>query len=322
MRRREFIGLVGGAAAWPLATRAQESGRVYRLAFFSPSLRSSAAVAAMLEELRIHGFVQGQNLEVLSEGFGVLGSQAGELATSLVKASPDVIVTASEPYLRALQQNTRSIAVIGMTEDMVTEGFATTLARPGSNITGLSLLSPELDGKRLEVLIEAVAGATKIAVLAESKVTPQHHIDELQEAARGRGVSLLITSVATRDEVLPAIESLKKSGAQAVNFLAGPLFSINSGAFIQRVTELRLPSIFQWAENAEEGALIAYGPRLTEMYRERTQMVMKVLRGGKPADIPVEQPSKFELVVNLNAAKAIGLEIPAGLLLRADELIE
>jgi putative ABC transport system substrate-binding protein len=322
MRRREFIGLIGCAAAWPLAARAQEPGRVYRLAFFSPSLRSSAAVAAMLEELRIHGFVLGQNLEVLSEGFGVSGSQAGELAASLVKASPDVIVTASEPYLRDLQQNTRSIAIIGMTEDMVTEGFAVTLARPGSNITGLSLLSPELDGKRLEILIEAVPGAAKIAVLAESRVTPQRHIDELQEAARGRGVSLLVTSVASRDEVLPAIENLKKSGAQAVNFLAGPLFSINSGAFIQRVTELRLPSIFQWAENAEEGALVAYGPRLTEMYRDRTQMVMKVLRGAKPVDIPVEQPSKFELVINLNTAKAIGLEIPAGLLLRADKLIE
>jgi len=322
MRRREFIGLVAGAVASPLKARAQEPGRVYRMAFFTPSLRSSDAVAAMLEELGIHGFVQGKNLEVLSEGFGVSGSQAAELAASLVKASPDVIVTASEPYLRALQQNTRSIAVIGMTEDMVTEGFAATLARPGSNITGLSLLSPELDGKRLEILIEAVPGATKIAVLAESRVTQQRHIDELQEAARARGVSFVVAGVASRDEVLPAIESFKRSGAQAVTFLAGPLFSINGGAFIQRARELRLPSIFQWAENAEEGALIAYGPRLTEMYRERTQMVMKVLRGATPADIPVEQPSKFELVINLNTAKAIGLEIPAGLLLRADKLIE
>jgi putative tryptophan/tyrosine transport system substrate-binding protein len=276
----------------------------------------------MLEDLRVHGFVQGQNLEVLAEGFGVSSAQAGDVAARLVKASPDVIVAASEPYLRALQQKTQSIAVIGMTEDMVKEGFATTLARPGRNITGLSLLSPELDGKRLEILIEAVPGAPKVAVLADSRVTPQRHIDELQGAARGRGVELLITGVASRDEVLPAIDNLKKSGAQAVNFLAGPLFSINGGAFIQRVTELRLPSIFQWPENAEEGALIAYGPRLAEMYRERAEMLMKVLRGTKPADIPVEQPSKFELVINLNASKAIGLEIPAGLVLRADKLIE
>jgi putative ABC transport system substrate-binding protein len=125
----------------------------------------------MLEELRIHGFVQGQNLEVLAEGFGVSSPQAGEVAVSLVKASPDVIVAASEPYLRALQQNTGSTAILGMTEDMVTEGFAKTLARPGSNITGLRPLSPQLDGKRLEILIEAVPGATKIAVLAESRVT-------------------------------------------------------------------------------------------------------------------------------------------------------
>jgi putative ABC transport system substrate-binding protein len=322
MRRRQFIGLIGGAVALPLSARAQEPGHVYRLAFFTPSLRSSAAVAVMLDELRMHGFVQGQNLEVVAEGFGVPSSQSGEVAAALVKASPDVIVAASEPYLRALQQNTRSIAVLGMTEDMVTEGFAATLARPGGNITGLSLLSPELDGKRLEILVEAVPGVAKVAVLTDSRVTPQRHIDELQEAARGRGVTLLVTGVSSRDEVLPAIESVKKSGAQAVNFLAGPLFSINGGAFIQRVTELRLPSIFQWAENAEEGALIAYGPRLAEMYRERAQMLMKVLRGAKPADIPVEQPSKFELVVNLKAAKAIGLEVPAGLVLRADKLIE
>jgi putative ABC transport system substrate-binding protein len=209
-----------------------------------------------------------------------------------------------------------------MTEDMVSEGFAASLAKPGGNITGMSILSPELDGKRLDILIEAVPGVQKIAVFAESRITLARHIEALQDAARGRGIELLVTSLARRDEVLPAMENAKSSGAQAICFLATPLFSINAGALSQAITNLHLPTIFQWPENAEEGALIGYGPRFMDVQRARARMVIKVLRGAKPADIPVEQPSKFELVINLKAAKAIGLEVPAGIVLRADKLIE
>ena len=196
------------------------------------------------------------------------------------------------------------------------------LARPGGNITGLSLLSPELDGKRQEILIEAVPGVRKIAVLADSTATKSAHLQELQQAAHDRGVEALVRGVARRDDVITAINDVKASGAQAIDFLATPMFSINAADFIRQVTILRLPSIYQWPEDAEGGALMAYGPRFTDMFRARARIVAEVLRGAKPADIPVEQPTKFELVINLQAAKEIGLEVPAGLVARADKVIE
>jgi putative tryptophan/tyrosine transport system substrate-binding protein len=196
------------------------------------------------------------------------------------------------------------------------------LARPGGNITGISLLSPELDGKRQEILIEAVPGVRKIAVLVDSNVTEPAHLQELQDAARGRGIEVLVRGVAKRGDVIAAINDVKASGAQAINFLSTPMFSVNSADFIRQVTSLRLPSIYQWPEDAEDGALIAYGPRYLEMYRERARIAVKVLRGAKPADIPVEQPALFELVINLKTAKVIGQEVPSGLLQRADKVIE
>jgi putative tryptophan/tyrosine transport system substrate-binding protein len=224
--------------------------------------------------------------------------------------------------LRAIKKATQTIPVIGMTEDMVADGLAASFARPGGNITGISLLSPELDGKRQEILIEAIPGVRKIAVLADSNVAKPAHLQQLQQAAQSRGVEALVRGVAKRDDVISAINDVKASGAQAINFLATPMFSVNAADFIRQVTTLRLSSIFQWPENAEDGALIAYGPRFTEMYRQRARQVVKVLRGTKPADIPIEQPTKFELVINLLAAKAIGHEVPAGLVARAAKVIE
>ena len=162
----------------------------------------------------------------------------------------------------------------------------------------------------------------KIAVLADSNVTAPAHLQELQEAAHGRGIEALVRGVAKRDDVISAIDDVKASGAQAINFLATPMFSINAADFIRHVTTLRLPSIYQWPENAEDGALIGHGPRFTEMYRERARIAVKVLRGTKPADIPIEQPTRFELVFNLKTAKAIGHEMPSSLVERADTVIE
>jgi putative ABC transport system substrate-binding protein len=233
-----------------------------------------------------------------------------------------VIVAGPELPLRALQQLTRTIPLIGMSEDMVGTGLVASLARPGGNITGISILSPELDGKRQEILIEAVPGVRKIAVLADSNVAEPAHLQNLQEAARSRGIEALVRGVAKRDDVISAINDVKASGAQAINFLATPMFSLDAADFIRYVTTLRLPSIYQFPDNAEDGALIGYGPRFTEMFRLRARLTAKVLRGVKPSDIPVEQPTRFELVINLKTAKAIGHEIPSGLLSRADKVIE
>jgi putative tryptophan/tyrosine transport system substrate-binding protein len=321
MKRREFITLVGAAAsAWSSAVCAQEPGRTYRIGFLTPVL--GKAYDVFFDELRLNGFIEGQNLVVVFAGFGVQNDQIPSAAASLVAASPDVIVAGPELPLRAVQQATRTIPAVGMTEDMVADGLVASLARPGGNITGLSLLSPELDGKRQEILVEAVPGVHKIAVFADSNVAQPGHLKELEDAARGRGIEALVRGVAKRDQVTTAIKEVKASGAQAINFLATPLFSINNAEVISAVTALHLPSIYQWPEDAEGGALIGYGPRFTDTYRERARMVVKILRGAKAADIPVEQPTRFELVFNLKTAKAIGQEIPSSLLLRADKVIE
>ncbi len=283
--------------------------------------RKGPGVVALFDELRRKGFVEGQNLLVVGS-FGIRNDQIESVAAFVVAASPDAIVAGPELPMRALQKLTRTIPIIGMAEDMVADGFAASLARPGGNITGLSLLSPELDGKRQEILIEAVPGARKIAVLADANVAEPVHLQQLQQAAQSRGIEVLVRSVAKRDDVISAVDDVKASGAQAINFLATPMFSVTNADIIRQVTTLSLPSIYQWAEDAEDGALIAYGPRLTELYRERARMVAKVLRGAKAADLPVEQPDKFELVINLQVAKAIGHEVPAGLVARADRVIQ
>jgi putative ABC transport system substrate-binding protein len=321
MRRREFISLIGAAAtAWPLTARAQDPGRTYRIGFLTPASRDAYGV--LFDEMRLNGFIEGQNLVVVVAAFGIQTDQIPSAVASLVAASPDVIVGGPELPLRALQQATRTIPLIGMTEDMVGERLVASLARPGGNITGVSLLSPELDGKRQEILIEAVPNIHKIAVLADSKVTQPSHLKALEDAARRRGVEALVRGVAKRDEIIAAIKDVKAAGAQAINFLATPLFSLNNEEVVAEVTALRLPSIFQWPEDAEDGALIGYGPRFADTYRQRARMVAKVLRGARPADIPVEQPTRFELVINLKTAKAINQGVPSSVLQLADKIIE
>jgi putative ABC transport system substrate-binding protein len=326
MTRRNLVALLAGAAAWPLAARAQEPGRSYRIGFLIPSPKNRPPVAALFDELRLNGFIENQNLEVLPGGFDVRDEQLAELAAALVKAAPDAIVAGPELPLRALQTATRTVPLIGMSEDLVAERLVASLARPGGNITGISLLSPELDGKRQDVLIEAVPGARRIAAMADSKVTPPYHLQMLQHAARSRGIELLTFGVSGPEEIVSAIDAAKASGAEALNFLATPLFSVpgshNNQIVMDRIAAMRLPTIFQWPETAEAGAVLAYGPRFTEVYRQRARIVVKILRGAKPADIPVEQPTRFELIINLKAAKAIGHEVPAGLVLRADKVIE
>ncbi len=323
MRRREFISLLGGAAVFtPFVARGQEAGRVYRLGAMIPVGRQTPGIMAFFDEMRMFGFVENQNLAVLPNGFGVSNDQLAERAEAVVKAAPDAIISGPDNYTRALQRLTKTIPLIAMTEDMVAAGLVGSLARPGGNTTGISLLSPELDGKRQEILAEAVPGLRKMAALADSTVTPQRHLEALQDAASKRGFELSVFGVAKRDEVVLAIETAKAAGAQALNLLATPLFTVNPRDFIVRIAALRIPAMHQWPEIAEDGGLMGYGPRFTQTFRQRARIVSKILRGTSPADIPVEQPTRFELVINLQTAKSIGHEVPAGLVLRADKVIE
>ncbi len=322
MKRREFISLVAGIAATsPLAARAQDAGRPYRLGFVIPAARSSGAMDATFDEFRRSGFVEGQNLLVIGR-FGLSNEQISDAVAAVVAAAPDAIVAGPELYTRALQAATRTIPLISISEDLVGEGLVASLAKPGGNITGISLLSPELDDKRQDILIEAVPGIRRIAAIADLSISQKRHLQQQQEAAYARGVELSIFSYAKADDIAPALDEAKARGAEAVNFLASPMQLTSRGLIFEHMMALGLPAIYQWPDMAEEGGLIGYGPGFLQVSRQRARQVVKVLRGAKPIDIPVEQPSKFELVINLKTAKALGHEIPAGLVLRADKLIE
>jgi putative tryptophan/tyrosine transport system substrate-binding protein len=325
MRRREFIaGMATTAAANaccpPLV--AQEPGRTYRIGFLIPAARDSAAIKGFFDELRLGGFIEGQNLAVVFSGFNVSNEQIAEGVAALIRAKPDVIVAGPELYVRALHTATKTIPLVSMSEDLIGAGLAASLARPGGNVTGISLLSPELDGKRLGLLIEAVPQAREMATLVDSNITSQHHLETLRDAAQSRGVTLSFRMVAKPNEIAPALDAAKAKGADAINILASPLFFVNRKQIIDQTAKLRLPAIYQWPEMAEEGGLLAYGSRFAQVYRQRARQVIKILGGAKAADVPIEQPTNFELVINLKTAKSIGHEIPAGLVLRADKVIE
>lgn len=324
MKRREFIGLVGGAAiALPLGAFAQEPGRIYRLAVVISSGRDEPPTAAFLDELREQGFVEGKNLEFIPGGFRFDNQQTAAVVPAIVKAAPDAIVVAGDFIAEKFQKETKSIPLVVMTEDMIAAGFAASLAKPGGNITGISLMSPDLDGKRQDILIEAVPGAQRIAVHADSNVATLQHLRALEATARSaHGKELLVVRAANSSEIMRAVNDANAQGAAALNVLSSPMLHLNRFAIIERATQLRLPAIYQWPETADEGGLLAYGPSFIEVFRQRARMVAKVLRGVKPADLPIEQPSTFKLSVNLKTAKSMNQIIPAALLLRADKLIE
>jgi putative ABC transport system substrate-binding protein len=323
MQRREFITLLGGAAFVPLASQAQEAGRTYRLGALHLGPRNQPIHVALYEELKRAGFIEGQNLWVDTQGYGLRVEQFADHASEIVKAQVDIILCVGDAAIRAAQQATKTIPILGLTDDMVGSHFAHSLAKPGGNVTGVSIFSSELDGKRQEILIEAVPGLRRMAALADTDNTSPQKLQILQEAARARGVELLIARVTRPEEVAGAIDTLKSSGAAALNVLASPLLFNSRHIIIPRVATLRLPTIYQAPEFGAAGALIGYGAPLVPVYRESmARQLIKLLRGMKPTDVPVEQPTNFELVINLKAAKEIGLEIPASLALRADKLIE
>jgi len=323
MKRRDFIKIAAGSAvAWPIAVTAQEAGRTYRLGFLLPAARTSPAINAFFDELRANGFVEGQNLVVTPGGFEVRSEQLPEAVANLVGTKPDAILSGGDLNTRTLQQATKTIPIVVITEDVVAAGFAASLAQPGGNVTGVSLMSTDLDGKRQDILIEAVPEAHRIAVLVDSNVATLQHLKELEESAKARGRELLIIWVANRNDLEPAIRNAISQGANALNVLASPMLFLNGRIIIDRAVELRLPAIFQWPETAEEGGLLGYGPSFVEIFRRRASVIAKVLRGTKPGDLPVEQPSTFKLVVNLKTAKAINHNVPSGLLLRVDKIVE
>jgi len=319
---RRAVLLLGGAtlfvpAAWP-----QTSGRTYRIGIIT---RDQRAWAPLFDELRANGFVEGRNLVVIGE-FGLpidhYDTAAPELANELAKAGVDAILTAGALGTRAAQRATQSIPILATSDDLVGEGFATSLAHPGGNITGITNLAPELDRKRQEILLELVPSIRHVAVLADPDTTPPQQLQTLEEDARSRNVELSIHRAKTREEIVPAIEAARAAGAQAINVLASVKFYVNRALIIESAAKAQLPAVFQFPDWAEQGALVGYGPPLDRYFRQQGRLLIKVLNGTAPADIPVEQPTNVELEINLKTAAALGLTVPPSLLIRADKVIE
>ena len=270
MRRREFMRIASGAAVLaPLSGFAQETGRTYRLGVLTVSSRRTSAHDNFFDELRRHGFVEEQNLIVDGRSYDVREEQFPVVAIGLTKAEVAAILCTGPAATRAARDATPHIAIIAMVDDMVYAGFVPSLARPGGNITGISILAPELDGKRQAILIELAPNARRIAALADPNSTATPKLQALREAAQARGVELLIHMVDGPERIVPAIDEAKHKGAMALNVLASPMLSARRGEIIERTAALRLPAIYQWPEIAEEGGLAAYGPRGDQRHKSQ-----------------------------------------------------
>jgi putative tryptophan/tyrosine transport system substrate-binding protein len=323
MWRREFIALFGAIVVSPFAAKAQEPGRTYRLGVLFAAPRSDDSTTAFFEGVRRQGFIEGQNLTVIHHAFAMNPDLLPEWVAELVKARVDVIATVGDLAIRTAQEATKTIPILAATDDMLGAGLVDSLAHPNGNTTGLSILATELDGKRQELLIEAVPALRRMAVLADSNRTAAVKLDALRQTANAGNVQLLIHPVAGGEEIVATLDMAKASGATALNVLASPMLYANRQLIMDRAAALRMAAMYQWPETAEEGGFAAYGPRLMDLFRDlQPRKLAQLLRGTKVADIPIEQPTKFELVINLKTANALGITVPATLVARADKVIE
>jgi len=278
---------------------------------------------ALFDELRRQGFAEGENLTIDPRGYGLRSDQFQQAAIELAKAGVDVILAGGNSAIRAAQHATASILILGITDDMVGSKLAVSMARPGGNTTGISLLATELDGKRQEILIEMVPGAQRIAALADTNTTGSQQQQTSEDAARAHGIELLINRVSEPKEIIPAIDAAMAAGAVALNVLASPLLFAHRRVIIERSSALRLSAMYQWPETAVEGGPAGYGPSIVQLFRDvLSRQLIKLLHSEKPADMPVEQPTKFQLVINLKTASTLGLTVPPSILNLADEVVE
>ena len=322
MRRRDFVTLVGGAAvAWPLVARAQEAGRTYRLGVLWPFPRDTREAGLMADVLRPHGFIEGKNLTVDYRGWALHVDQISEYAAELIKARVDVIAAGGDVAIRAAQQVTKTVPILGVTDDMVGSGLVSSMARPDGNTTGISILAPELDGKRQEILTEALPGLRRMAVLADSRRQQLRGLTPCKrQLTRATSSFQFIGSPEARRSPQPSTWRRQRAPQRSTFWRHRCSIAIVS---LLSAASQRLPAIYQWPETGEEGGFAAYGPRFDQIIRElHARQLVQLFRGVKVADIPVEQPTKFELVINLKSADALGLMVPPTLLARADKVIE
>jgi ABC-type uncharacterized transport system substrate-binding protein len=326
MHRRDFITLLGGAAAWSLAARAEQQSRVWRVGYLfagsSVSVLGRTYVDAFLLKMRELGYTEGRNLIVDVKGADEDYSALPIMAAELVAMHPDVIVAGATMAVSAAQRATSSIPIVmGSAADPIGSGFIKSLAKPGGNITGLSPMSMDLSAKSLEFLTELVPSAKRIAVLKSSQPVHDVLIERLSAAAQPLGLVLHSFTALLPAELDNAFAAMAKAACDAVVVLPDPITLVNA-TVPSIAAKVRMPAIYQVSGIARVGGLLGYGPDISDLYRRAAVYVDKIIKGANPAELPVEQPTKFDLLINMKAAKELGLEIPPTLLARADEVIE
>jgi putative tryptophan/tyrosine transport system substrate-binding protein len=323
MKRRQFITLLGGAAAWPVAARAQQASKLPTIGFLADSAPSepSQRTAAFVQRLRDLGWIEGRSVTIEQRWAQGRYERFADVGAEFIRLKVDVIVTFGGAP--AMKQTTSVIPIVFTVDaDPVGRGLVASLARPGGNVTGLSLQSNDLPGKRLELLREVLPSVRRLATLANAGFPGAvQEVGEIQAAAGKLGIEVVTSEIRKPEDIVPAFDGLK-GRADALYVSGDTLVFVNRIRIITLALGARLPTIYGSREYVSVGGLISYGANFPDLYRRAAEFVDKILRGAKPADIPVEQPTKFDLVVNLTTAKALGLDIPPSLLAIADEVIE
>ena len=329
MARRTFIrAMSSGLLAVPITAEAQEAAKVPRLGLLISSWAGNPHLrATFLQGLRELGYVEGRNVVIEYRSAEARSERFPALAAELVALKVDVLVVPGTPGALAAKQATRTIPIVfAGVSDPVESGLVTSLARPGGNVTGVSLLAPELVGKSLELLKEAVPGVSRVAVLWQPGVlgerTEQDMLKGAEVAARALGVRLQLVEARGPEDLDKAFSDMTKERAGALTVLGTAMFITERRRLVGLAAKNRLPVVYPWKEGVDAGGLMAYGPNIADVFRRAATYVDRILKGAKPGDLPVEQPTKFELVINLKAARVLGLTIPPSLLARADQVIE
>lgn len=322
MRRREFITLIGGAVTWPLMASARQTTLpVFGILLFFSQEAGRTFTEPLRAYMRALGYVEGRNVSFDVRYADGKVERLPALAAELVAQRPAVIATFGDAAGLAAKAATNTIPVVSMSEDLVRAKLVTSLRNPGGNITGVSIMGTELDAKRLEILAELLPARSTVLLLADP-TTHRESRPALNATAASLGLTLREVIVGTPDQIEGAMRDAKDQGAAGMNVLSSALFFALRGHIIALAAKIGLPAIYQWPEIAEEGGLIAYGPSLRGAFRQVTTVVDKVLKGAEPSDIPVEQPTRFSLVINLKTANALGLTVPPLTMLRADHAID
>jgi putative ABC transport system substrate-binding protein len=326
LKRRRFISLLGGAAAaWPFAVRAQQPSKMPTIGYLGPATSAvdSQRVGALVQRLRELGRIEGRTTAIEYRWGEGRSERFTELAAEFVRLKVDVIATYATPPVIAAKQATSVIPIVFATAgDAVGAGLVASLARPGGNVTGLSVQQNDLVGKRLELLHEIVPGLRRLAIVGNiGNPAVALEISDVQTTARKLGLDVITSEIRRAEDIAAAFEALK-GRTDALYVCNDPLVNTNRIRINTLALGARLPTIYNWRENVEAGGLISYGANFADMFRRSAELIDKILRGAKPADLPVEQPTKFDLIINLTTAKALGLTIHESFLLRADEVIE